>query len=34
MIHDATENQTFPLKGKFSSGTEGALASNFNYDFE
>ena len=22
------------LKGKFSSGTEGALASNFDYDFE
>ena len=22
------------LKGKFSSGTEGALASKFNYDFE
>ena len=23
-----------PLKGKFSIGTEGALASKFNYDFE
>ena len=27
-------HQFHPLKGKFSSGTEGALASKFNYNFE
>ena len=26
--------QSFVLKGKLTSGREGALASNFNYDFE
>ena len=29
-----SELKMFLLKGKFSSGTEGALASKFNYDFE
>ena len=33
-IHFYLIKHVFDLKGKFSSGREGALASTFNYDFK
>ena len=34
LIFTIYQNYTLALKGKFSSGREGALASKFNYDFK
>ena len=34
ILHETVGRDCLHLKGKFSSGREGALASKFNYDFK